>query len=75
MIAKVKSDAADSVSAALVASAAVQKNLDEYRIEAAQNFVSQKNLADLEARLVSAIERLGDRLDKVLDDRTHRRST
>ncbi len=55
--------------AAADAAAAVRADLERHRLEVAKDYVSRDSLRELEERLVAAIERLGDRLDRVLDRR------
>ncbi|MGX1786824.1 hypothetical protein ACWIGM_08815 [Bosea sp. NPDC055332] len=43
--------------------------LSNFRLEAAQRFVTVETMAKLEERVVDAINRLGDRLDRVLEGR------
>jgi hypothetical protein len=43
--------------------------LSDFRLEAAQRFVTVETMAKLEERVVDAINRLGDRLDRVLEGR------
>jgi len=47
-------------------------NLNAFRLEAARRFVSDEMLVKVEERVVEAINRLGDRLDRLLDDRLRR---
>ena len=44
---------------------AVHAELVEHRINDAKDYVSRATLEDMESKLVEAINRLGDRLDKV----------
>ncbi|MBN8943259.1 MAG: hypothetical protein J0H01_27390 [Rhizobiales bacterium] len=45
----------------------VECDLAEYKLHAAQQFVTDAMLVKLEGREVDAINRLGDRLDRVLE--------
>lgn len=49
---------------------ALGRELATFKIEAVQRFVSDEMLAKVETRISDAINRLADRLDKVLDART-----
>lgn len=49
--------------------AAVGKELADFKVEAVQRFVSDEMLSKVESRISDAINRLADRLDKVLDAR------
>ncbi len=46
--------------------------LNAFRLEAARRFVTDEMLVKVEERVVEAINRLGDRLDRLLDDRLRR---
>lgn len=48
---------------------ALGRELAAFKIEAVQRFVSDEMLAKVETRISDAINRLADRLDKVLDAR------
>lgn len=48
---------------------ALGRELASFKIEAVQRFVSDEMLAKVETRISDAINRLADRLDKVLDAR------
>jgi hypothetical protein len=48
---------------------ALGRELGAFKIEAVQRFVSDEMLAKVETRISDAINRLADRLDKVLDAR------
>ncbi|MGY6246188.1 hypothetical protein ACXIUS_01405 [Bosea thiooxidans] len=50
--------------------AAQGKELSDFKVEAVQRFVSDEMLAKVETRITDAINRMADRLDKVLDART-----
>lgn len=47
----------------------VDTELSAFRIEAARRFVTDETIEKLEGRIVDAINRLGDRLDRVIDGR------
>lgn len=47
-------------------------DLNAFRLEAARRFVTDEMLVKVEERVVEAINRLGDRLDRLLDDRLRR---
>lgn len=46
---------------------AVQAELTAFRLEASRRFVTDEMLMKVEERVVEAINRLGDRLDRVLE--------
>ena len=52
---------------------ALGRELAAFKIEAVQRFVSDEMLAKVETRISDAINRLADRLDKVLDARASTR--
>lgn len=43
----------------------VESELVQHRVDVARSYVSKETLASLETRIVEAINRLGDRLDKL----------
>lgn len=45
------------------------EELAEFRLDAAQRFVTVETMAKLEERVISAIDRLADRLDRVIEGR------
>lgn len=45
----------------------IKSDLSSFRLTVAKEYVAQTSLRELEERLVATIERLGDRLDRVLD--------
>ncbi|CAN7598077.1 hypothetical protein [Bosea sp. LjRoot237] len=45
------------------------EELADFRLEAAQRFVTVETMAKLEERVISAIDRLADRLDRVIEGR------
>lgn len=45
----------------------VRSDLASFREQVAREYVSREHLRELEDRLVSAIERLGDRLDRLFE--------
>jgi hypothetical protein len=45
----------------------VERELVEHRVAVAKEYVSQQALASIEIKLIEAINRIGDRLDKLLD--------
>lgn len=53
---------------------AQEQALQAFKLEAVQRFVSDEMLSKVETRISDAINRLADRLDKVLDGRTSPRS-
>ena len=69
-----KADAAERQAVALSASLSVARlelqsleaDLVDHRVAVAKEYVSKDTLASLETRIVEAINRLGDRLDKML---------
>ena len=42
------------------------RSLDVYKLEAAEKFASVAHLKDVEARLIVSIDRLSDRIDRLL---------
>lgn len=44
----------------------LRDDLNSFRVEVAQRYVTSEAMKVIEERLISAIERLGDRLDKVV---------
>lgn len=60
-------NAADAARVALAATEAVRADLAAFKTEVAMNYASNKMIEQMEARLVGAIERLGDRLDTWVD--------
>lgn len=61
--------ATEDAKTALAAGVDVQKDLAAFRADAERRFVTDETLARVEERIVGAIERLGDRLDRVIDRR------
>lgn len=55
--------------------AALQKELSEFQVDAARRFVTDEMLTKVEERVIAAIERLADRLDRVFEDRAARQRT
>lgn len=49
--------------------AAVEKDLADFKVEAARRFVTDEMLAKVEERIVGAIDRLADRLDRIIESR------
>lgn len=47
--------------------------LAAYKLEAAQKFVTDDMLSQVEKRVVGAIDRLADRLDRIIETRSPRR--
>ncbi len=47
-----------------------ERDLQTHRVEVAKEYVSSSTLAALESKLISAIDRLGDRLDTLFNNRT-----
>jgi hypothetical protein len=62
--------AASSRADALATAAA--QDLAAFKIEASRRFVTDEMLTKVEDRIVAAIDRLGDRLDRVIESRTRR---
>lgn len=48
----------------------LRQELTQYKVEVAERYVSSASMTALEDRLANAIERLGDRLDRVFEQRT-----
>ena len=46
---------------------AVEKELAEFKLDAAKRYVTDEMLMKVEERILVAVNRLGDRLDRVLD--------
>jgi outer membrane protein assembly factor BamD (BamD/ComL family) len=53
---------------------AVEKDLDAYKLEVAKYYATNNAISQVEERVVQAIERLGDRLDRFLENRPRSRS-
>lgn len=51
---------------------ALQRELDAFKLTVAEKYATQHSIQQVEDRVVQAIERLGDRLDKFLDNRSSR---
>lgn len=69
--AKAKADAAMIVAnEANTRAERAERGLAEFREEVARTYVTSDAIERVEQRLVLAIERLGDRLDRVLDGRS-----
>lgn len=51
-----------------------QFDLASFKLEAAQKFVTDEMMGKLEKRLIDAIDRLGDRLDRAFEARSSRRN-
>lgn len=67
-----KAAAADkSACTALARIITVEKQLVDLRVSVAKEYVSHPTLATLENRIVEAINRLGDRLDKIISRDAH----
>jgi hypothetical protein len=63
---------ADTAKAALEAVRKLEVELADFKTEVAKNYASIRLIEQLESRIVNAIERLGDRLDRAFEDRnTH----
>lgn len=52
----------------------LERDLAAFKIEAARKFVTDDMLVRLEERIVDSINRLGDRLDRILERPAGRRS-
>lgn len=50
----------------------VERDLAEFKVHVAANYASNSTIAEMEGRLIDAINRLGDRLDRVLERRPTR---
>ncbi len=62
----------DKAEKAAKAAADTQRELDAFKLEAARRFVTDEMLAKVEERIVSAIDRLADRLDRIIEGRAGR---
>ncbi len=63
----------DRINKAEIRSATVDRlehDLVEHRVAVAREYVSKETLANLETRIVEAINRIGDRLDQILQKRS-----
>lgn len=47
----------------------VEQRMQEFQLDAQRRFVTDEMLTKLEERVIGAIERLGDRLDRVIEGR------
>ena len=45
----------------------IEKNLSDFKTEAAQRFATQGAIQEIESRVLAAINRLGDRLDRFVE--------
>lgn len=54
--------------------AATAAVIADFKLEVARNYATNSSIREVEERVVQAIERLGDRLDKFLDNRPRARS-
>jgi ribosome-associated translation inhibitor RaiA len=64
--------AAEKVKAVEVELAHVKTELSEFKVHVAATYASSGTIEQMESRLVDAINRLGDRLDRVLERRPTR---
>lgn len=48
---------------------AVKSDLGAFKIEVAQTYASHQTIVEMEERVTAAINRLGDRLDRILEPR------
>lgn len=48
----------------------IRKDLAEYKLDAAQQFVSLQHMDQFEGRMLGAINRLADRLDRIIERST-----
>lgn len=58
--------AAASVGTAHLAVSRIEKELVDLRVDVAEKYVSKETLSALETRIVAAIDKLGDRLDRLI---------
>lgn len=65
---------AEAARVALAATEAVRADLAAFKTEVARDYASNRMIEHMEERLVTAIERLGDRLDSWVDRATPQRS-
>lgn len=47
----------------------VRRDLDAFKLEVAKSYATQHSIREVEERVVQAIDRLGDRLDRFLENR------
>lgn len=72
---------ADASAAKAKASAAadhaisLQKEISEFKVDAARRFVTDEMLTKVEERVIAAIDRLADRLDRAFEERAARSRT
>lgn len=64
----------DEREARILATNLISVQLAEFKIQVAQNYATQQSIMQVEERVVQAIERLGDRLDRFLENRPRSRS-
>jgi hypothetical protein len=65
-------NAADRIKAVEAELAAVKAELAEFKVHVAANYVGNSTIEQVEARLIDAISRLGDRLDRLFERRPSR---
>jgi hypothetical protein len=51
--------------------AALNMVIGDFKLEVARNYATNAAIKEVEDRIVQAIDRLGDRLDKFVDNRNH----
>lgn len=59
--------AAADVAALATRVADAEKNLADFKVTVASTYASHQTIGEMEQRVTSAIDRLGDRLDRVLE--------
>jgi len=45
----------------------LHRRLDDFRVEVARTYVTDRSMREIEERISAAIERLGDRLDRLFE--------
>lgn len=66
-IARVNAAWNDELESTNIQLAELRRDHENFKLEVAREYVSRSSLRELEDRLVAAIERIGDRLDRVFE--------
>lgn len=64
--------AKSSAAAASSHAISLQKEMSEFKVDAARRFVTDEMLTKVEERVIAAIDRLADRLDRAFEERAAR---